>query len=567
MEYFLDKTAQILGDIVEDGSIPYRDRLQFPAQSEQGDIAFPCFELAKKMKKDPSAVAKDIAKKARDNELFEKVSVKGGYVNFFIKRQELYDHILIKLYQEKTQWGNSNEGLNKTVVVDFSSPNIAKPFGIGHLRSTNIGRAVCNLHSSLSYKVVKINHLGDWGTQFGKLITAYKKWGNAEILKDSPIMGLYKLYVKFHEQVEDEPGLEDEARDWFNKLEKGDSEAKELWDWFRELSLVELKKLYSKFDITFDHYTGESFYNDKIGGTIKRLEEKSLLTQSQDATIIDLEKYDLGISVVKKKDDSSLYITRDICAAEFRQEHYKFDKMLYVVGVPQSLHFKQLFKILELMGYEWGESCEHVPFGHISFGQKGKSMSSRKGTIIFLEDVLKRAVDLARNIIEEKNPELEDKDKVAEQVAIGAIVYADLSSKKIKDVKFDWDEILNFDGETGPYLQYTSVRIKSVARKFSGVLPDTIDYSLLKMPEELELIKTLGRLPIIIKKAAYDSEPFVLARYLIEVSKAFNRFYNAHKILDCEEQLSFARMALSICTGYVFQKGFNILGIPSPDKM
>ncbi len=567
MDHFLEKVAGILSKELGAEHDLVKNRLQVVQLKGQGDIAFPCFEYAKKVKKDPTAVAKDLAKKVRDEEIFEKVLPKNGYLNFYIRRNLLSDKILTKIYSLKQSWGNSDAGLNKTVVIDFSSPNIAKPFGIGHLRSTNIGRAISKIYSALGYKVIKINHLGDWGTQFGKLITAYKKWGSADMIKDKPIMSLYKLYVKFHEEEKNEPTLSEEARQWFAKLEAGDSEARELWEWFRDLSLVDLKKIYSKFDFSFDHYTGESFYNDKIEGTLKRLEEKGMLKKSREAWIVDLEEYGLGVSVIKKKDDSSLYITRDICAAEYRQEQYRFDKAFYVVGEPQSLHFKQLFKLLEIMGYEWSVNCSHIPFGHISFGQKGKIMSTREGSVVFLEDVLQRAVDLALDIIEEKNPELENKDRVAQQVGVGALVFADLSSKRIKNVKFDWDEILNFDGETGPYLQYTYVRIKSLIRKFTGVLPEKIDFSILDKDEEIELVKLLGRFPMILNKAAEELEPFLVARYLIDLSKTFNRFYTEHKILDGEENISQARMALSVCTGYVFEKGFSLVGIPSPDKM
>ena len=567
MEFFIDKVAQILEPIVGTDINELKGKLEIPQADGRGDIAMACFEYAKKIKKDPNVAAKEISKKIKDEELFDKVVAKGGFVNFYLNKSLLASKIISKIYDSKLEWTKSSEGMNKTVVFDFSSPNIAKPFGIGHLRSTNIGRALSNIHAELGYKVVKINHLGDWGTQFGKLITAYKRWGNAEILKDNTIKNLYKLYVRFHEEAPQDPTLLEEAKQWFAKLESGSQEAKELWEWFRDLSLVELKKLYSKFDISFDHYTGESFFNDKLQGTLKRLEEKKLLVKSQDAWIIDLEKFALGVSVIKKKDDTSLYITRDICAAEYRHEYFKFDRTLYIVGAPQSLHFKQLFKILELLGYEWSANCEHVPFGHISFGEKGKAMSTREGTIVFLEDVLLRAVDLAKSIIDEKNPELEGKDEIAEQVGIGALIYADLSSKRIKNVKFDWDDILNFDGETGPYLQYTNVRIKSLLRKFTGALPQNVDYSILKNPEETELIKTLGRFPLVIRKAAVEREPFYIARYLIDVSKAFNRFYTAHKILDSEENVTGARMVLSVCTGYVFEKGFALLGIPSPEKM
>ena len=567
MDYFLNKVAEILAPVLELDSEKIRENLKIPQIAEQGDIAFPCFDYAKKAKKDPSSMATELAKKFKGEETFEKVAAQNGYLNFYIKKNLLAEHILGAIYSQKTGWGNSNEGSNKTIVIDFSSPNIAKPFGIGHLRSTNIGRALSNIYTSIGYKVVKINHLGDWGTQFGKLITAYKRWGNAEILKTNPIMSLYKLYVKFHEEEKNEPSINDEAREWFSKLEKGDPEARELWEWFRELSLIEIKKIYSKFGIEFDHYTGESFYNDKIGGTIQRLEEKNLIKKSHDAWIVDLENEGLGVAVLKKKDDSSLYITRDICAAEYRHEHYKFFKALYIVGIPQTLHFKQLFKILELMGYEWYKNCEHIPFGHISFGEKGKEMSTREGTIVFLDDVYDRAVALARNIIEQKNPKLEDKDKVAEKVGVAAIIFADLSSKRVKNVKFIWEEILNFEGETGPYLQYTLVRIKSLARKFSGVLPDEIDFSILKEDEEVALIKELGIFPMLLNKAALDGEPFSIARYLIDLAKAFNRFYSAHKILDGEEKISHSRMALAICTSYVLDKGFALLGIPAPEKM
>ena len=544
--------------------------LEVPTGSDHGDFAFPCFSLAKTKRQPPNVIANELAEKLEVSDSLESIKAVGGYVNFTIKPEKLSETILRQIYKERDAYGASNHGKSKRLVIEYSSPNIAKPFGIGHLRSTNIGNALARIFRFLNYDVISCNHLGDWGTQFGKIITAYKQWGNADFLKGDPIINLYKLYVRFHDEEKDHPELNDEAREWFAKLENGDVEATELWEWFRDLSLKELKDIYSLLDIHFDYQLGESFYTDKMPAIVESLQEKKLLESSEGAEIVRFDEIDnMPPALIKKKDGSTLYITRDLAAAEYRHKTYQFDEMLYVVGTPQALHFQQLFKVLEKLGNDWAKNCEHIGFGHLSFKDKDgeTSMSTRSGSIIFLKDVLERAKTLAGEVIAEKNPDLENKEEISQKVGIAAVIYADFSARRRKDVKFSWDEILNFDGETGPYLQYASVRMRSLLEKYTGTITDSVDFDQLSHPEEKALIKTLAQFSETLVATANEREPFIFAQYLTQIAKHFNKFYNRHRVLDQDGETSLARVLLTHCTSSVFDLGLKLLGIPVPEKM
>lgn len=545
--------------------------LELPSDPTHGDLAFPCFEMAKEQKKAPPLIAQELAALLKPGDLFESIKPAGGYVNFHIKEAKLAEAVLNAVFEEKDAYGATNRGKQRKVVIEFSSPNIAKPFGIGHLRSTNIGAALARIYKFLNYHVISVNHLGDWGTQFGKIIAAYKHWGKADFLKGDPIMNLYRLYVQFHDEEKKHPELADEAREWFAKLERGDQEATELWNWFREISTLELKSIYAIFDIHFDHQLGESFYTDKMPGTIEQLKTKKLLESSEGAQIVRLEDLKLPPAIIMKSNDSTLYITRDLAAAEYRHKTYKFEKMLYVVGTPQALHFQQLFAVLKKMGHDWADSCEHVGFGHLSFKEsaesKAEAMSTRSGNIIFLKDVIERASEMADAIIREKRPDLANRDKVKQQVAIAALLYADFSAKRRKDVKFSWQDILNFDGETGPYLQYTSVRIRSLLEKYTGNVTSKVDFAQLSSREEKELIKQIAHFDETLNQAADENEPFVLAHYVMELAKRYNKFYTKHRVLDQEGETSMARVLLTYCASVTLDSGLKLLGIPVPEKM
>ena len=543
--------------------------MEIPPQMEQGDRAIPCFRFAKEEKKSPQDVAEKWKKSLESKGLppeIDRVEAVGGYLNFHIHKPTLVREVLLTIQENKGKYGFEKRPKPPLAIIEFSSPNIAKPFSIGHLRSTNIGAALSRIFEARGWRVVRINHLGDWGTQFGKLMSAYRRWGNAELLRDQPIQNLYKLYVRFHEEEVSDPTLTEEAREWFSRLEQGDGEARELWQWFRDLTLMELKVLYDRLSIEFDHYWGESFYIDKIPQVLELLEKKKLTKISDDATIIDLEPYGLPTCLVKKSDDSSLYLTRDLATAIHRFDHFHFQQALYVVGAPQQTHFRQVFKILELVGKEWVNRCEHVPFGHISFGDE--AMSTRKGNVVFLADVLKRAEELALKVVEEKNPALEEKREVAQDVALAAILFADLGSKRIKDVRFSWEDILSFDGETGPYLQYCLVRTQSLLRKYGRPIDTNVRFEILDKPEELALVRYLSLFPVILMRAEKEREPFLIGQHLIGVARMFNRFYTAHRIVDAsDEDLVRARILLVAAVSDLLSTGLKLLGIPTPERM
>ena len=453
------------------------DLLETSPSEEMGDFALPCFYLSKILKKSPAIIATDLAAKIGSDDLIDRAEAQGPYLNFFLQHEKVISDILLQISSEKENYGKDNTGVGKTIVIDYSSPNIAKPFGIGHLRSTVIGAALKRIFQHQGYKVIGINHLGDWGTQFGKVILAYKLWGDESKLQENPIEHLYDLYVRIHQEEEKDPALEERTRQEFKKLESGDPENLALWKRFSELSRQEFDKIYGVLGISFESVAGESFYNDKIAKTEKLLTKSGLLSQSQEATIVDLEKYNLQPMLVKKRDETTLYATRDLAAAIYRKETYKFDQMLYVVGVAQTLHFKQLFKVLELLGFDWVNNCHHITFGWVKIGEE--MMSTRKGNIIFLEDVIAKAVELAEKIIREGSPDLPDPKGTARDVGVGAVVFTDLAYRRDTDISFDWDRMLDFSGNSGPYLQYSHARISSILRKYGKPVPS--DFSPLRI--------------------------------------------------------------------------------------
>ena len=503
------------------------EMIEIPTDSKNGDFAFPCFRLAKTMRKAPQMIAADIASAIEAESIFDKVEQVNAYVNMFICKDAFVRNVISEVISLGREYGKSDVGDGKKVIVEFSSPNIAKPFHIGHIRSTVIGNSIYKLYNATGYDVVRINHLGDYGTQFGKMIVAYRLWGSEEELEKNPIKSLLKYYTKFHEEAEKDQTLDDKARETFAKLENGEPEEVELWKRFRELSLEEFSRVYKMLDIEFDSYAGESFYSDKMPAVLQELKDKNLMHESRGAQIVDLEDYDMPPAVITKSDGSSLYATRDIAAAIYRKQHYDFYKNIYVVATQQNLHFKQWKQVLSLMGYEWEKDCIHVPFGLVSL-EEG-TMSTRKGRVVFLEDVLKKAVEKTREIISEKNTSGIDIDEISKEVGIGAVIFQELSNNRIKDYVFSWDKILNFDGETGPYVQYTHARASSVLRNASSEELDRIkncdisNFSYVTSDSAYELTKLIYRVPEVIREAAAKYEPSILTRHLIDIAQSFNR--------------------------------------------
>ncbi len=544
--------------------------LEIPADENMGDFAFPCFRLAKTMRKAPQMIAADIADRIGQAECFEKVEQVNAYVNIFIKRAFFAGELVREVVREGADYGKSDIGNGKTVIVEYSSPNIAKPFHIGHIRSTVIGNAIYNLYTELGYKTIRINHLGDYGTQFGKMIVAYRKWGDEEELKKDPIKTLLGYYTKFHAEAESHPELNDEARETFARLEAGEKAELELWEKFREYSLTEFNRVYDMLGIKFDSYTGESFFTDKMPAIVDEMRAKGLLVESQGAQIVDLEAYGMPPAIILKSDGSSLYATRDIAAAVYRKKTYDFDKCIYVVASQQNLHFKQWKKVLELMGYDWQKDCIHIPFGLVSL--EDGTMSTRAGRVVFLEDVLNNAVEKTKEIMLEKNPNAEGIDEIAKEVGIGAVIFQELSNNRIKDYVFSWDKVLNFDGETGPYVQYTHARASSVMRNASEaelakIEAGDYDASFLTSDSAYSLIKLIYRVPEVIGDAADKYEPSMLTRHLVDIAQAFNKFYHDEHILVDDEGERLAKLALVRTAKVVIANCLGILGIKAPERM
>ena len=537
-----------------------------PPSLELGDYSFPCFGTAKALKKNPTEVAKELVSQFPVSERFKKVEAKGPYLNFFVDTKIYQAELLEMILNQKETYGASDLGQHKTILIEYSSPNIAKPFHVGHFRATIIGNSLKKIHEALGYKVIGINYLGDWGTQFGKLIVAYKKWGDKTQLKKNPIKYLNSLYVQFHVEAEKNPSLEDEARSWFKKCEEKDKEALTLWKEFRELSLKEFEKIYTKLNVHFDEISGESFYDEKIAPTLSHIKSKIKTQISEGALIIDLEKYKMPPALLLKKDGASLYLMRDIAALLDRFERYHFEKILYVVDGTQNLHFEQLFKLMELMENPWAKSCHHIAFGQIRL--KDQKMSTRKGTAILLEELLTKSTELIAKIIEEKNPSLKGKQEIAQKVGMGAIIFADFSSRRIKNVTFDWDVILNPDGDTGPYVLYTYARASSILRKAPQKAPQShLPLQPLESPEEKALMKALERFPKTLLASSLEFEPSYITTTLIELSKLFNRFYHEHRVIQEDEALQASRLKLVWATRQVLKNGLHLLGIQEVEEL
>lgn len=560
--------AKLLSDVIENLSEnEILSMLEIPANEDMGDFALPCFKLAKVMRKAPPLIAKGIAEKLSESGMFEKVEQVNAYVNMFLSKKDMVSHVVGEIVEKGGDFANSKEGEGKTVIVEFSSPNIAKPFHIGHIRSTVIGNSINLIYRALGYKVVRINHLGDYGTQFGKMIVAYRHWGNEEDVKAEPIKTLLHYYTKFHEEAENDPSLEDEARATFTKLEQGNPDEVKLWQWFRDESLKEFNRVYDMLGIEFDSYKGESFYSDKMPRFVKMLKDKGLLEESKGANIVNLEDKGLGVALITKSDGSTLYITRDIAAAVYRKETYDFYKNIYVVASQQNLHFQQWITIIEMLGFEWARDCVHVPFGLVSL--EDGTMSTREGRVVFLEDVLNKSIEKTKDIIAEKNPEGLDIDKIAKDVGIGAVIFQELSNNRIKDYVFSWEKVLNFDGETGPYVQYTHARACSLLRKAEVTKGyfDDVDYSKLTGDASFRLVKLLYQFPEIVADAGAKYEPSIVTRHIVDIAQAFNRFYHDEHILVDDETEKKAKLALVFATKESIAKGLSLLGIVAPEKM
>lgn len=536
--------------------------LEKPKYSTQGDIAFPCFLLAKSIKKPPQMIALELAGQLK-SELFEKVIADGPYVNVFLNKAVVSNAILSKILKEKNDYGKLMIGNGRNVPIDMSSPNIAKPFSMGHLRSTVIGNAIANIMEKCDYNPIKINHLGDWGTQFGKLIVAYKKWGNEEAVRKEPIKELLKLYVQFHDEAVNDSTLEDEGRKWFKKLEDNHEEAVYLWKWFRDESLKEFKKIYELLGVSFDSYNGEAFYNDKMESAIQLIKESHLLVEDKGAQVVRLEEEELPPCLILKSDGATLYITRDLATAIYRMSTYDFAKSIYVVGNEQSLHFKQLKAMLKKLGCDWSDHMTHVPFGLIL--KDGKKMSTRKGKIVLLEEVLAETIGMAEKNITEKNPNLANKEEIAKQVGVGAVIFHDLKNDRMNNVEYSLTDMLKFEGETGPYVQYSHARACSILRKSTLLESESAMYAL-NDDVSWEVIKLLEDFPNIIEKSYKQLEPSVISKYIVDLSQAFNKYYGNTHILVEDAQLQ-ARLALVKAVTITLQEGLRLLGIAAPKEM
>ena len=536
--------------------------IEVPKYANQGDLAFPAFTLAKVLRKAPQAIATEIVEAVSDKHI-ARAEAMGPYANFFLERSAFADEVLKEVLELGEHYGDWDYGQGRKVVIDMSSPNIAKPMSMGHLRSTVIGNAIANLEKKVGYEPIRINHLGDWGTQFGKLIEAYKLWGSEELVKADPIAELIKLYVRFHEEAELDPTLDDKGRAWFKKLEDGDAEAVRLWEWFRSESLKEFNRVYDLLGVTFDSYNGEAFYNDKMDVVVDMLEDANLLKVDNGATIVDLEKYDLPPALIKKSDGATLYMTRDLAAANYRKNTYDFAKCIYVVGMEQSNHFKQLKAVLKELNLPWSEDIVHIPFGLITLN--GKKLSTRKGKIILLEGVLKEATELALKQIEAKNPSLENKEAVAHAVGVGAVIFHDLKNDRTNNFDFALEEVVQFEGETGPYVQYTHARAMSILRKANHTV-DTKEAFSLTDDDAWEVLKLIENYPNVVRFAEEKCEPSAIAKFVINLAQAFNKYYAHTKVLVEDEAFN-SRIALVQTTASLLKQGLALLGVAAPDEM
>ena len=551
--------AKVIDSLDQDAIL---NLLEQPKSSELGDIAFPAFSLAKTERKAPQIIAADIAEKI-DTAHFDKVVATGPYVNFFLSKAEISGQVIKEVIKDGADYGQQNEGNNQNITIDLSSPNIAKPFSVGHLRSTVIGDALSNIFRKIGYNTIKINHLGDWGKQFGLLMVAYKKWGSQEAVEANPIDELLKLYVRINAEIENDPSLDEEGRLWFKKLEDGDPEATELWQWFRDESLTEFNRIYELLGVEFDSLNGEAFYNDKMDEGIQILEDKGLLQASKGASIVDLEDFNLPPAMIKKSDGATLYITRDIATAIYRARTYNFVKNVYVVGQEQANHFRQLKAVLKKMGFDWSDDMIHVDFGLVT--KNRQKLSTRKGNIILLEPTLLEAISRAKSQIEAKNPDLENKEAVARAVGVGAVKFYDLKTDRRNGYDFDLEAMVSFEGETGPYIQYAYARIQSILRK-ANFHPDAKATYSLNDPESWEIIKLLQDFGRVVKRAADNYEPSLIAKYAISLAQAFNKYYAHTRILD-ESPERDSRLALSYSTAVVLKEALRLLGVEAPEKM
>ncbi|NFL86338.1 arginine--tRNA ligase [Clostridium botulinum] len=561
---YKNKIAQLIKQHVDLDIDAIEKLIEIPPKSEMGDYAFPCFQLSKVMRKAPNMIAETL-KDAINKEGFERIENLGPYLNFFVDKGAFAENTINKILKDGDSYGESNIGEGKTVCVEYSSPNIAKPFHVGHLFTTAIGNSLYKMFKKEGYDVVGLNHLGDWGTQFGKLISAYNRWVDEEALEKAPIDELLRIYVKFHDEAEKDPSLEDEGRMYFKKLETGDAEAQALWKRFRDLSLKEFERVYDILGVKFDSLAGEAFYNDKMDVVVNELKDKGLLVESNGAQVVMLDDYNMPPCIVLKGDGASIYATRDLAAAMYRKKTYDFYKSIYVVGSPQALHFKQVFKVLELAGHEWANDCVHVGFGLVKFADR--KLSTRKGEVVLLDDLIRESVEKTLEVINEKNPDLENKEEVAKKIGVGAIIFTYLKNSREKDIVFDWKEILSFEGETGPYVQYSYARANSIISRAENISSE-VDYSKLSSKEEFELVKVLANFNNQIKLATDKLEPSILTRYVIEVAKSFNKFYNAHSVLNLDDEvLKATRLSLVKSSLQVIKNGLELLGIDVVEKM
>lgn len=566
---FKEKIAQKISEVTNIEKEELKTYIEIPPNSDLGDYAFPCFKLAKSLRKAPPVIASEIKEAIKlDDGSIEKIEIVGGYLNIYINKASLAETVLKEVAQKQEKYGSSNIGMGKNVVIDYSAPNIAKPFHIGHLRSTVIGGALYKIYNFLGYNSVGINYLGDWGLQFGKVMAGYDMWKDEYDFSQSEIQAILKIYVRFCQEEKEKPELTELAREYFKRLEDGEEKEVETWKWIRRISLENYQKTYNLLNSKFDSYNGESYYNDKMNAVVDELREKGLLKESEGAQVVDLSEYDMPPCIIITSAGTTIYATRDLASLKDRINKYDFDKAIYVVGNEQRLHFKQVFKVLELMGYpEYAKKCEHVPFGLV-VDKDGEKIGSRKGNSVFLEDILKEAIQKVEKIIDEKNPGLEDKEEVARKVGVGAIIFNDLSNSRIKDEIFDWDMLLNFQGETGPYIQYIYVRTRSLLEK-AGYVPDleNINFSKLQEKEAVETLKLLYRFNEFVTLAADKNEPSIISRYLIDVAQNFSTFYNEHKIITEDKAVQDARLALTYAVGTVLKSGVTLLGMEMPNKM